>query len=566
MPRLLLPLAVAAFLLTAGQCSVVRIDAGSFDDIATNPCTRGWTNASADNHLSCAEATAWEHWITSRAPLITVPVAMGLLMLLSCQCVFAGRYGFEICGSNRQRPGHWCKGGEEWDKRTEAERKTAYSDREICLNKAATVPLLGFAIAFVIIMVLGAQKFSSGVTEVEGGWNNTINFFRNITDGVDRQTRRADGTTPLPDGIFTTIQKGLRDAAATWQSTQSAESAAKSITVFFSVFAGIPALLLVLGVLAAVCNIRRNLPVTLVYCSFILAFLYGLAGSTFLLGEAPLDLICGAFRSQLDRQPGVFQWFIVPKCQDSNVFGIVKHTMARIESRLALSTCDDLLQICSPGLWYNFSDPDRIFACEISLANCTDYAAVRQVADTLTLKLLVPEGCGPFTLTDNCTLENCAEYCSTPQLRNAAGSAFRGLNDTYNIFTAIDIYIEPWLNCNALLDRIVEIAAPICNNLPSGLHSLGVACLIVVVGMYPVVPVYLMGQKRFFSPKDKLPEGVKDPSMMRLLNDDGNLDPSRIDGVERSGDVEMESVPIAVAGPPDYYAMSDSHGGPMKAM
>jgi hypothetical protein len=279
----------------------------------------------------------------------------------------------------------------------------------------------------------------------------------------------------------------------------------------------VPAVLVLLVVVCAFCHIQTCVPCCLNCLFFLLCLIYGLVGTIFLVIHLPLDLACGEVNAQLNKQPSIMQYYVIPTCESQGFLSNIQDKIDSQEASTAQQACNSIKQYCSPlGSPYNASVQ---FNCDYNAGNCTTFAGVQLFANTLSLKSGATETCGAAPGgPSNCTLENCANYCVDPSLKNQSMTAWLAIGDASRIIRSFNTVVRPWLNCNSLLDRLVQTAKPMCDNLPDGMFFMGVGCTLVVVTMMLTICVTFRGQKRWFTPPDGYVRKSGDQEMSSNIN------------------------------------------------
>ena len=277
--------------MTAGHCSVWKVVVvvssllllASLAAGSSNPCYSHWVGPSKDNEFKCDNADEWIEYLKGKLPIAAVVLILfGCLLLLSCPFVFISRYVCQCCGGFRQRPGHCCCGGRNWDNRSEEERQEAYSKREVLIVKYATVLLCVAGVGFMVLSMVGALEFSKGINAVTDGFTNNIRWLRDIISDTKANMQRPNGSYPIDiTQDLEPIDNKLLDILDQYDSSKDYRLLTKNVTYTIGFAAILPFIFILLSAVCAFCGIQSVFPTVLICVYFFLAFVYCLAGGLF---------------------------------------------------------------------------------------------------------------------------------------------------------------------------------------------------------------------------------------------------------------------------------------------
>jgi hypothetical protein len=256
-------------------------------------------------------------------------------------------------------------------------------------------------------------------------------------------------------------------------------------------------------------NCRRIWPWCTTCIYFVFAVVFSLLGVVFLVLAVGFQTSNGEVQRQYSREPGVFQWYAKPYCQDQDAFSGMVDGFGTSEQQYAADFCLALTQNCSAGSTYNAGTPEINFVCNgLTAANyatvCTSYATAATVVGAMVVKTGSPA-------CTTCTFSSCSTQCATARQRSSASStmslfaASLGFNRAATIAT-------PLLDCNYILDLGANAVRRGCPQLRDSSYMVGFGCfgagLLFAIGII----VLFRGQKVFY--KLRSPDENNDPAEM----------------------------------------------------
>lgn len=467
------------------------------------PCLQ-WTGPNADNTFYSDNGFTCPtdeviNWILPRVIIGIVFIVLALLVFLSCPYVFAGRYCCNCCGSSLQRPGNCCCGGAEWDERDEQDKYAAYSDTEVRVAKFSTFFLAVLGAIIIILVYVGVSKLVTGFDDLTTGLSGGVDFFRDLVNDINRKMTRADNTTLMPQDAFDDINSNLDEFDEKLiKETKEPRELSRQVGAIVGYASLVPAAILFSSVIAAMLNIRICLPVVLILLCFFFQLIYALVGGSLLVSNNLLiKTVCNEVAAQQNKDPGVFQWYFIPRCERNTPFQKVKDDIEDIENTAVTEACNTLNDICDPpNTPYDATGaPQRIFTCDLS--TCNSFPGLETVVANMAVKGDATGVCS----ASPCTLAACATSCTTNNnIRSTASDIYNSFQDASNAVEAYNEYVRPWLDCNALIDKVLDITfVPMCGFLPGGIDLLVGGFLLTVVALWIGIVVLFRGQKRFIN-------------------------------------------------------------------
>jgi hypothetical protein len=256
----------------------------------------------------------------------------------------------------------------------------------------------------------------------------------------------------------------------------------------------VPGALCLLGLLAAVANIRKVLPMLIVCLSVALALPVGLMGSVMFALDVPLQVACKEKQAQLHRAPGVFQWYALPRC-DAGPIAALSHLLHNSSVTLAHDACAQLRTSCDGDPTFNATALP--FLCNATaLVRCSSSEQVAHIADRMLLKVGAP-GCG-VNGHNGCSLSSCALDCHNKTMRGYAQRVQLLQQYMASVASAQTDVLQPWADCNTFWDHILSFV-PVCGRMAAGVRLIGAGCGLCVMTMLVGVVTMFLGTKRFFS-------------------------------------------------------------------
>ena len=539
----------AAFVLLAA--SVGARTAAARASSADLPCTDSWTGPSASNEFDCSSESITNFLKLPDVIAMFVPAAIGILFLIPFCCVFLiGRYLCACCGSSRMRPSSFCGGRccgpDPDDLLTEAERAEKYSPRCISVTKLSTILLIILAVAGVACSIGGGLALYDGARQAKP----TVNRVADWAIGLSTSTKAAiaDPSNPssYPPGFDATTFEEAEIQIDSYRTDvnkiiDDVMPIIEIVTLIVAFVSIAPGLVLLLPAVAAVCNIRRCLPILFILLSYGFQFLYWIASSVFLIVFFAFAVVHSDLVSTNPSQKSLVQWYMIPVCDRDLPFNDAQQNIAKMEHDAAVQGCTDLLNVCSNNpVWTPGSQ--QVFYCAISspATDCPDVAAMNAIVEGMHIKTGVPasSACGTATATNaECTIRKCATDCADPTARSDAAEAVDEWDMALRVSDAYNSILKPYMQCSALVSAVVSMGlSSTVAKLRDSSQALAAGAICLAIGLVLAVLIGFLGQKRFFN-RDAV-MGAGDGAACGAAAESGKM------GQEGEGD-DSESPPYA---------------------
>lgn len=231
---------------------------------------------------------------------------------------------------------------------------------------------------------------------------------------------------------------------------------------------GVGVALMLCMLIFACCRCTGCCPVAWSVLYFIFAIIFALLGVLFTVSIYAMYAGCGEVTLQYRREPGLFQWYLVPWCDSEFDFSTLRAEVSSQEATAANSACAELLNYCDIYTDYpHGGNTDHIFVCGnnlVSSSSCTTLDDVVQViqgtyAKPILTNMLCTNQTGMEYL-EKCTLTECAERCTdythpAVAAKTNAQKIMRAAEYAANVSTALS-YVHPLLECNFIIDKIAN--------------------------------------------------------------------------------------------------------------
>lgn len=217
----------------------------------------------------------------------------------------------------------------------------------------------------------------------------------------------------------------------------------------------------------ACCRCVGCCPVAWSFLYFLFAIIFALLGVLFTVLIYAMYAACGEVTLQYRREPGIFQWYLVPWCESEFDFSNLRTQVSDLETEASKAACDELLKYCDNSDIYPGSDENHIFICGNGMTDSStcqtldDVVGVIQATYTkliLTNALCVNQT--GLTYLEKCTVTECAERCVDYEHPAIAAKTYANeiLNAALyaaNVSTALS-YVHPLLECNFIIDKVAN--------------------------------------------------------------------------------------------------------------
>eukprot|EP00796_Vickermania_ingenoplastis_P004087 gene4087-2935_t len=408
-------------------------------------CQKLWTGPSADNSIiDCVKDTerAKSEW-----PYYVFP-AVTLLLFISCMtwlsCLYCGCYCQCCCTCITHKP---------------TREKSHYKLRKGCLTSMCLIPpALCICIFFVVGAVMLHKIVSDASDQVQNG---PLAYFHDmkysvsdlLTDYNKNPPQKPDIDLDEFDDVYNRVMDEVHDVD---------DFMKKSVIPGISVAAGVGVLVLLLTIISMF--VTRCL--CLMWCGGCCGWLYYLLGTIYALLAFVLSLcfyavslVCGEITRQYKREPGLFQWYVVPKLESEVNFTSIRDDVNKEAGQASVDACTELFKVCDSASTSPSSKPFVCGGTITSASECTTIESVIATAEGTHMNpTLQPTQCpAPEGMTDwKCTLSECVTHCSDDTFKKEAADTVGMINFAKNATTALSL-VEPMLETNYIVDVVLTV-------------------------------------------------------------------------------------------------------------
>ena len=492
-------------------------------------CEDSWTGPSANN--SILDCNPQEVYLARTGTLIKIafPLVVFIFTLLCYPTIFCCRQVCKCCGSNRRRPGITCCGGSEWDDETDAHKEEMYTAGEVMRAKACTFILWLIGMACLVLMVLGS-------TLMGDAYDRFFVELQGLPDWADTQMNNIQTTMTLDDGTLVpgfpadAVSSGLEGSAQIRTNIADMKTSADTYLQTASYVAlgvGVgPIVLLVIGTLFAVCDVRTCGPACLTCFFFLFIIVYTLLGTIFFVLNTITVDVCDEIDKQLASppQPGLIQWLVVPMCTDTLDFGTIRQSVESAERSNSIDGCRAFTAICDAVQTYDSSRPNYRYVCNINNAtiDCPTFNAFSRFVNSSDAKggVTAPVMCNSVP-NSACGVRQCATDCADQTQRSATAEVVQFLDFASRALRSFTNYIVPLFDCNNLLSVALRPFAD-CRNLAQSMEYIAAGSTMYSLVFVLGICAQFRGQKRFFKKKqieDKEPANENEPYVGVVVGD-----------------------------------------------
>ncbi|KAK7195666.1 hypothetical protein NESM_000496400 [Novymonas esmeraldas] len=231
---------------------------------------------------------------------------------------------------------------------------------------------------------------------------------------------------------------------------------------------GVGVLLMLCMIIFACCRCGGCCPVAWSCLYFVFALVFALLAVLFTVVIYGMFASCGEVDLQYKREPGIFQWFLVPWCDKQFDFTTLRNDVLSEEKTASQEACGELLNYCDNSPVYPYlGNTDHIFMCGNGITSKTQCNTLDDVVNvilaTYVKPILTNTLCANqtgMTFLEKCTVTSCASKCvnyNTPHLpaKTYAQQILQAANFAENVSTALS-YVMPLLECNFIIDKIAN--------------------------------------------------------------------------------------------------------------
>ena len=467
-----------------------------------------------------------------RDPGMLVPTGVAVLLCillggcfpLCCCCRCCGG-----CGSDVLRPGaDCCCGGEDWDELPEVEKQIVYPPGHVSTLKCLTIITFVASWLSVALVAMGYRYMSSSVDFLlRESKASILDWIRDTMLGVQKDIVLSDGSfiPPITADTFAPVYD-IYNLLYDWHTylTEQYDQYGSNVQLGFILVASVPSALFLGCIFVAYCNVRKCLPKAMACLFFFLGIVCALLGILLLTVGVFGTTLCGEVSLQDRKLPGIFQWYVVPQCEDQLFLTDLRHQLRTMEAEKAQDACLSFDGVCGPGSTYNYSKPDELFQCRfVSTSNNVDpaiIAACSTLTDSINIIESSPMKSGNPICANCQTVYDCAAQCTDANARNTSIETVQNIQIGKNASRVLNKLL-PVLDCDGLLTRVF-IPLRKCSDLSFGAFCVGCgACWAVLLFIWEIV-IMLKGAKLFFDPEDVRTQHEEDDEFETSSDDDSS--------------------------------------------
>lgn len=466
-------------------------------------CQQVWTQPSSSNDLLvCLKngdriKSQWRYYVwPGLAVIIFLFILIFVPILFCCRCCCAN------CCSGCIQPS------------TEKARKRAR-----CWLWMWFIFAILWACCVCVLVIYGASLVMSSSSGILDDLEyKTLDYFVNTKNSVVELTTNKAVNPPTPLAIdlspFDDVDDQIRDKVHIIRNDYFKYFRTARIVSYCIGAVGVVLMLLLIFFVSCQCGGCCPLLFSLVY--YVFGVIYALLAVVFTLLTYVLSAGCGEVTLQYKREPGVFQWYLVPWCEGEFNFQQIRSDLAAEVLSASQQACEQLLTFCDNFPEYPNGNPDIVFNCGNGIVAKTECTTLDFVFDTVQKTVAKPILTNTLCANNTgmeyfkpCTIDECAQRCVdyehpaiTP--RTWATDVSKYTQFAMNASTALS-FVTPLLQCDLLVDKIAsavatvrsaggdelysaEMTASHCSTMHTGIIMLGagyfVGALMFLVGVY----------------------------------------------------------------------------------
>jgi flagellar basal body-associated protein FliL len=415
-------------------------------------CQMVWSEASSSNDLvDCLKdskriGSQWRYYLyPGFAALIFVFTLVGLPIVFCCRCCSCCR----CC--------------------VEPKETTDRGVAQCWLWMWIVIAVLA-ACGVCVLLVYGVVLLTQSVDKVlHNAQYVTVAYFNetktNITELLTDYSKNPPTQPAVDLSAFNTVMAEVGDNVAKIRNDYFKYFRIAEIVV--CCVGGVGAVLMLCMLIFACCRCTGCCPVAWSCLYFFFAIIFALLAVLFTVCIYAMYAACGEVTLHYKREPGVFQWYLVPWCDSEFDFTSLRSQVSDLETSAAQSACDELLKYCDNTDVYPGTDEKKIFMCGKGLttsSNCKTLDDVVEViqatyAKTILTNTLCVNQTG-LKYLEKCTVAECAERCVDYKHPDIAAKTYatqiiEAASYAANISTALT-YVHPLLECNFIIDKVAN--------------------------------------------------------------------------------------------------------------
>ncbi|PWV19033.1 hypothetical protein C3747_11g522 [Trypanosoma cruzi] len=364
------------------------------------------------------------------------------------------------------------------------------SDASRCFLWMWVIYVVLWSAAMAVLVILGAKLLATSAPSIiDNTLDGPLQYFNNTAERIiDFTSNWSSGKRePIPSidldiTAFTNISTNVTDLLM--DAKQKISKYIGWVPIVSYCVGGVGVVLMLLVVFLACC--RCGIPCT----TYLFSCVYWLFGVVFALLAVVVTVLaylswaaCGEVELQQRRQPGVFQWYLVPYCEQTFDFADINREADDAERRFSKEACKNLLKSCDNN---TISFKPLLCGNDITSEDqCPNFGTMASVLSATRIKA--------FTMAcpvagESCTLFECAANCTNTDVKAVASGILQLAAQASNASIALS-YARPLLDCNFVVDKLLGAMSD-CNELKAGTLMLGTGFF--VGGLMFGLAIYIM--------------------------------------------------------------------------
>ncbi|KPI90077.1 hypothetical protein ABL78_0830 [Leptomonas seymouri] len=415
-------------------------------------CQMAWSEPSADNDLmtclgnSKRIGSQWRYYVfPGFAALIFLFTMFGLPVVFCCRCC-------RCC--------HRCVMPKDTTDRGVAR----------CWLWMWTFIAVIIACGVCVLLVYGSVLLVQSADKIlDDADNKTVSYFSEVRDNLTSLLTDYSKNPPEVPNVdmsaFDTVTSEARGNITTIRTDYFKYFHIAEIVVCCVGGVGVALMLSILFFACYRCTGRCVLLWSFFYYFF--ALIFAILAVVFTLCIYATTAACGEITLQYKREPGLFQWYLVPWCDKKFNFRELRAQVSSLETTAAHSACEQVLTYCDNIDEYPSGNENHFFLCGKGISAASECKTLDDVIAVVTSthakSILVNTMCvnqeGMVYLED-CTISECVKRCVDYQhpplpLKSHAVSISNSVAYATNVSTALS-YIHPLIQSNFIIDKAVS--------------------------------------------------------------------------------------------------------------
>lgn len=459
--------------------------------------------------------------------VIKVGMAVGTGVVISIFVFFGiwpllfGRYCCNCCGGREQSPGLCCPPNK--DKHLPAR----YGKWDLWRAKLLMFALTALAVTAIIWGTERSAQVVSGVNGLSAALAATpkhifskveqmnAELIVDIYDPKTDQTSKLDifgnsSTMAQARSVRDTLDKDVNGAMGSYSST--IDSFAFVLFIIFTV----PSAVVILGTPLAICNIRRWLPMLLVWLTFVLTMGVWIVHGAFAGTSIVVDGLCTEVSGAANNRRNI----ITPLtgCKTS-IFKAYLTSFSELRDGRAEIACTAVEPLCyvpadsvvtnlNNGRIYDCGPTSKLGCPGITLANFSDAVdalRIHSAIENTGPALQAGATCQTDPYKTNCLLRSCAFDCTSPSngSLSVVGRVSKGIVSLVDAAVQVSITMDTlgnqFANCDAIMSFLMEPFDQPCVTLTAGVAGARDAAGMQGIAGIGAIFALVFGSKRFIS-------------------------------------------------------------------